>query len=241
MANDLTNDTQCLPLTHAYPFLASKGLGAEAESIRLSKDQLRSFKSTLRRAKVAALLNSKGLLEEFVAEQWQQYGASEKGQREIKRLIRIYERWIETEGTDPEGSDQADEDAGSEFALEEHLRDYLAENLHALEDGMTLWPVGENEDAVEFVVDDSNRRIDILAKDRDGIPAVIELKVSRGHEKTIGQSLYYRARVKELLKVGKARIVIVAGEISPELRAATTDLQDVSLFEYRLSMSLKRV
>ncbi len=80
-----------------------------------------------------------------------------------------------------------------------------------------------------------------LAKDRDGIPTVIELKVSRGHEKTIGQSLYYRARVKELFKVAKARIVVVAREISPELRTATTDLQDVSLFEYRLSMSLKKV
>lgn len=239
MGNELTIEYEALPLKRAYPFLAANDLEAEGQSIRASKDQFGSYTTTLKRAKVVALLSSKGLLDAFVAEHWQ-HGASEKG-REIKRLIRIYERWVETGGTTPESGEQDDEDSGSEFALEEHLRDYLAENLHVLEDGMALWPVGENQEAVEFAVDDNNRRIDILAKDRDGIPTVIELKVSRGHEKTIGQSLYYRARVKELFKVGKVRIVIVAGEISPELRAATTDLQDVSLFEYRLSMSLTKV
>jgi len=65
--------------------------------------------------------------------------------------------------------------------------------------------------------------------------------VSQGHEKTIGQTLYYRARIKELFKVKKVRIVIVAREISPELRAATSELQDVLLFEYHLSMTLKTV
>jgi len=34
---------------------------------------------------------------------------------------------------------------------------------------------------------------------------------------------------------------MVAGEISPELKAAASDLQDVSLFEYSLSMSAKKV
>lgn len=240
MGNELTIEYEALPLRRAYLFLAAHGLQAEAESIRASKDQFGSYTSTLKRAKVAALLNSKGIFDAFVAEHWQ-HGASDEGRREIKRLIRIFERWAETGGTSPESGEQDEEGAGGEFALEEHLRDYLAENLHVLEDGMTLWPVGKNQEAVEFAVDDNNRRIDILAKDRDGIPTVIELKVSRGHEKTIGQSLYYRARLKELFKVGKVRIVIVAGEISRELRAATADLQDVSLFEYRLSMSLKRV
>jgi len=240
MGYELPIDPEALPLRRACPFLEANGLQAEGQSIGASKDQFSSYTSTLKRAKVVALLSSKGLLDAFVAEHWQ-HGASEKGRREIKRLIRIYERWIETGGTTPESGDQTDEDAGGEFALEEHLRDYLAKNLHVLEDGMTLWPVGENQDAVEFAVDDNNRRIDIIAKDRDGIPTVIELKVSRGQEKTIGQSLYYRARVKELFKVRKVRIVIVAGEISPELRAATTELQDVALFEYGISMSLKRV
>jgi len=134
----------------------------------------------------------------------------------------------------------SDGDREGGFVLEEHLREYLANNLHVLEDGMTLWPVGQDQNAVEFPVG-GNRRIDILARDRSGVPTVIELKVSRGHEKTIGQVLYYRARVKDLFKAESARIVIVAREISRELRAATSELQDVSLFEYRLSMNLNRV
>lgn len=139
----------------------------------------------------------------------------------------------------PSEADEGDRESG--FALEEHLREYLAGNLPLLEDGMTLWPVGKDQNAVEFPVGGSRRRIDILAKDRSGVPTVIELKVSRGHEKTIGQVLYYRARVRELFKVERVRIAIVAREISHELRAAASELQEVSLFEYRLSMTLTRV
>jgi hypothetical protein len=235
MENELTIEYEALPLKLAYPFLVANGLQEEAESIRASKDHFGSYTTTLKRAKIVALLSKKGLLNTFVAKHWR-HGASEN-EREIKRLTRIYQRWSETGETPPED----DEDSGTEFALEEHLRDYLAANPYVLEDGMTLWPVGDNQEAVEFIVDENKHRIDILAKDRQGIPTVIELKVSRGYEKTIGQSLYYRARVKDLFKVSKVRIVIVAGEISPELRAAVTDLQDVSLFEYRLSMSVKKV
>ena len=239
MENEVTIEYEALPLRLAYPFLAAHDLEAEAENIRVSKDQFGRYITTLKRAKIVTLLRSKGLLDKFVTQHWPR-GASENGS-EIKRLIRIYERWEESGDVTNGRGEQEDEDSGSEFALEEHLRDYLAENLHVLEGGMTLWPVGENQEAVEFPVDGNIRRIDILAKDRHGIPTVIELKVSRGHEKVIGQSLYYRARLKELFKVPKVRIVIVAGEISPELTAAATELQDVSLFEYRLSMTVKKV
>lgn len=132
-------------------------------------------------------------------------------------------------------------DAEGGFAQERDLRDFLAKNLHILENGMTLWPLAEGESALEFPVGGGHRRIDILARDRSRVPTVIELKVSRGHEKTGGQVLYYRARVKEILNVERVRIVIVAREISPELRAAVSELGDLSLFEYRLSMTLQRV
>ncbi len=54
-------------------------------------------------------------------------------------------------------------------------------NLNILESGLTLWP----NSSVEYPLE--GRRIDILAKDRDGIPVVIELKLSRGHERTLGK------------------------------------------------------
>jgi RecB family endonuclease NucS len=118
------------------------------------------------------------------------------------------------------------------------LRDYLAQHLELLEKELKPWRVGE-EDTVEFPV--GGRRVDILAKDKAGLPVVVELKVSRGHERTIGQALYYRAKIKEMSKVERVRIFIVALELSPELRAAAKELPDVLLFEYSLSMTVRSV
>jgi hypothetical protein len=130
------------------------------------------------------------------------------------------------------------EDAGTGFAYEAHLRDYLARHLELLEGGLTLWS-GTTEESVEYPVD--GRRIDILAKDSSGTPVVIELKVSRGHERTVGQCLYYRGIIKQQLSVAHVRLFIVAEEISPELKLAAHEANDVTLFEYNLSMTVDRL
>lgn len=124
---------------------------------------------------------------------------------------------------------------GTVFAYESHLRDFLAKHLELLEPGLVPW----GADAVEYAL--GSRRIDILAKDRGGIPVIIELKVSRGHERVVGQALYYRARLKQVLAVPGARIMIVAGEVTPELRLAVSEIADVALFEYSLSMSVRKI
>lgn len=236
----LNDVTESLPLRRAYIFLESNGLQTEAETIRSSKAHLGSYTTTLKRAMIIALLRRRNLLKKFVDENWP-FGTTEKGRRLIERYARIYDRFEESEGS---ANGEEPEDAGLEetsFAYEQDLRDYLAENLHLLESDLALWSTNSDTDAVEFAVDDSGRRIDILAKDHTGTPVVLELKVSRGHERTIGQSLYYRARVKELFKADRVRIVIIARQISPELRAVAHDLTDVTLFEYRLSMSVQQV
>jgi hypothetical protein len=96
---------------------------------------------------------------------------------------------------------------------------------------------------VEFQVDEQgpSRRIDILAKDNEGLPVVIELKVSRGHEKTVGQALYYRARIRQRFGAKRVRIFIVASEISPELRAAASEVPAVLLFEYSLAFKVNPI
>lgn len=143
--------------------------------------------------------------------------------------------------TEDETEDEAEE-AGTKFALEEQLRDYLAENLGILEQGLSLWPL-EQGDAVEFPVDEQgpSRRIDILAQDRDQVPVIIELKVSRGHEKTVGQALYYRAKIKQRFAAKVVKIFIVAAEISPELRAAASEVSDLFLFEYSLAVKVTAI
>jgi hypothetical protein len=235
---------EALPLKLAYTFLATNGLAAEVDEIRKSPDRLGSYTTSLRRAKIVALLRQRNLLDKFIKTSWQ-FALTPMGKKKLNRYDRIYTKYNNAGDTGMNSASATAEDeaeAGTEFALEEQLRDYLAENLGILETGLALWPV-ENGDAVEFQVDEQgpSRRIDILAKDRGGLPVVIELKVSRGHEKTVGQALYYRARIKNIFHVQRVRIFIVAAEISPELRAAASEVPDVLLFEYSLAVKVTAI
>ena len=76
----------------------------------------------------------------------------------------------------------------SEFAYEHDLRDYLAHNLHIIEPSLKLYK-DEGITGVEFPA--GGRYIDILALDKNGGYVVIELKVSKGYDRVIGQLLRY--------------------------------------------------
>jgi hypothetical protein len=228
---------EALPLRFAYKFLAENGLENESNVIRQSQDRYKSYTSTLRRGKIITLLKKNNLLDSFIDAYWT-FGKSEKGQRKISRYERVYNSFLGSNKVEEEQEEE--EEANIEetsFALEEHLRDYISKNLSAVEPGLKLWK-DKDVEGIEYVVDEDGRRIDILALDKNGVPVVIELKVSRGYQKVIGQCLYYKNRVKQLLNSPKARIIIIAREISPELKTATQELPDVKLFEYKLSFSL---
>ena len=80
------------------------------------------------------------------------------------------------------------EGAESEFAYEADLRDYLARNLTLIEPGLRLYQ-DEDIKGIEYPV--GGRFIDILAIDKDGGFVVVELKVSRGYDRVIGQLFRY--------------------------------------------------
>jgi hypothetical protein len=232
------SDFEYLPLRLAYPFLAGRGLGADAEAVRVSKERLGGYTTTLKRARLAHLMLEKNILDDFIAKHWRHGGTSE-GKQMLRNLENIYSRYKEGGAKIDLGESDNEEPEGRGFAYEEHLRDFLVRNLGRLEPGLTLWPTDPDVDAVEFQI--AGRRIDILGRDSQGVPVVIELKVSRGHEKTIGQCLYYRAKVRERLGRERVRIFIVALNIDEELTLATRELQDVSLFEYTLSMNVTKL
>jgi hypothetical protein len=123
------------------------------------------------------------------------------------------------------------------FALEAHLRDYLVRNLHIIETGLTLW--FNDPPSVEFAI--NGRRIDILAKDKADVPVVIELKLDRAYDRVVGQSLLYRGLISKLLNAPTVRIILVAGEISDELKIACSGLPNLEIFEYSISMQVRRV
>jgi hypothetical protein len=131
----------------------------------------------------------------------------------------------------------SDDFPDSTFALEGHLRDYLAKNLGTLEKGLHLWSM--NPPSVEFAIE--NKRIDILAKDSQGRAVVIELKLNKGYDRVIGQALLYRGLLSRVLGQKQARIMLIANSVSEELKTACLSLSDVTLFEYAISMQVEKV
>lgn len=130
--------------------------------------------------------------------------------------------------------------ASTEFAYESDLRDYLSKNLPILESGLRLYEE-EGITGVEFPV--GGRFIDLLAVDARGGFVVIELKVSRGYDRVVGQLLRYMAWIRKNLAEPNQTIrgMIVAREISEDLLLACSFLPNVELFEYELSLAVTRI
>ncbi len=146
-------------------------------------------------------------------------------------------------GTDAyEDSDDTEDNIAEahEFAYERDLKNFLASNLQVIRSSLTLY---EDEDinGVEFPV--GGRYIDILAVENGQDLIVIELKVSKGYDRAVGQLLRYMAWIEKNLAEPEQKVkgMIIARSISDDLRLATSRVKDVELFEYELSISLKQI
>ena len=130
----------------------------------------------------------------------------------------------------------------SQFAYESHLRDYLKNNLHVIEPGMKLYRDEEDDTITGVEFDAGGRRIDILAVDQNDNYVIIELKVSKGHEKVIGQILRYKGWIRKNLAGDKIiRGIIIAKNITEDLKLAASETKDVELFEYDLKIDLRKI
>ncbi|MBV9241285.1 MAG: DUF91 domain-containing protein [Acidobacteria bacterium] len=228
-------------LPASYEFLKQNGLETECNAIRDSPDVFKSYTSTLRRAKVSELVQQKNLMDSFCQSVWE-FGASDKGAARIRFYANLLTRFRASEEGNPLPEDDEEEvHESDEFAYESDLQSYLIKNLSAIEPGLTLYKSGDGKSGVEFYVPGTSRRIDILAVDTSGTLVVVELKVSRGYERVVGQTLYYQSKLKKYFSAERVRAVIVAREITEELRDATMYLPDFQLFEYQMSVSLKPV
>lgn len=228
-------------LISAYDFLNKNGLEKECEEIKNSQDTFKSYQTTLKRAKIIALVRDKKLLDEFCKTVWTS-GLTEKG----KSRIKFFENLVIRFDSDQEGiiSEDEESDIGreeSEFAYEKDLQKYLVRNLSVIEKGLKLYQAEDGRDGEEFCIPGTLRRIDILATDKNNNFVVIELKVSRGYEKVVGQTLFYQSSIKTIFKQDKVRAIIIAREITTELKTATQFLPDFELFEYQLSLTLNKI
>ncbi|MBN1506382.1 MAG: DUF1016 family protein [Sedimentisphaerales bacterium] len=234
----MSDEQKYMPLKQAYLFGAEQGLGQEMAEIRKMEIEWDlSYTSSLRRGYVIDIFTRKGLFDSFKDRYWPT-GNTPWGQHMAAFWLNLKARYGDFLAGRGEiaSSDEADEDQA--FAAETDLRDYLANNLDRVEAGLQLYCEGE-QTGVEFSVDEG--RIDILARDRTGRFVVFELKVSRGRNKALGQLLYYMGWVDKHLDKGPCRGAIIARDISDDLILATQRVQGVSLYRYKLSVSVEQV
>jgi hypothetical protein len=228
--------TNILPLTAAYPFGASKGLEGEVNKIKnMIIEWDLSYTSSLRRGYIVDLFVKHGIFDEFKLKHWPA-GNTPAGESRVRRFLRVkerYEKWL-TQGDAP----QTEEENEQEFAAETDLRDFLAKNPNCIEPGLRLYEAGP-QTGIEFAVDAG--RIDILAVDQSQRFVVIELKVSKGRNKAIGQLLYYMGWVDKHLGKGPCRGMVIAKDIPDDLLLAVQRVPGVSLHRYNLSVSVEPI
>ena len=153
--------------------------------------------------------------------------------------VRISQEAISESGVTTTETDEQ----GGTFALESHLRDYLAQNLANNADfgaALTVYTSQDGRDGVEFQTDVGP--IDILATTPDGDFHVFELKLGRGPDAALGQILRYMGWVSQHLANGKKVFgVVLAAEISEKLRYAATQVPNVRLMEYELRFVVRPI
>jgi hypothetical protein len=237
--------TQTLSLRAAYSFGVSHGLESDVNEIRnMVIEWDSSYTSSLRRGYIVSLFENRRIFEDFKTAHWA-FGNTPIGETRRRRYLRIktqYEEFLA--GSAPEPDEQGDAEAGAdpqealEFALEAHLRDFLARNLDRIEAGLRLCTLS-GRTGIEFPVDGG--RIDLFAIDRAEKFVVIELKLSQGRNKTLGQLLYYMGWVDQHLGNGPCRGIIIASEITEELSVAVARVPGVQLAKYRMSFAIEPV
>jgi len=239
----MEQQSKSLPIREAYRFAEAHGLHSEIDEIK-KIDPDAPWARGLRKAYIIDLFERRGLFEQFKNEHWP-YGDSPGGKSKQRFYLGLKARHDETEPdadaaveTTEEAFEEAVEEAQS-FAAEADLRDFLAKNPDCIERGLSVYSEG-GRSGVEYAIDGG--RIDILAVDKDQRLVVIELKVGRGRNKTIGQLLYYMGWVdKNLAKDVPCRGMIVAKDISEDLITAVRRVPDVSLCRYKLSVTVEQV
>ena len=229
------------PNTLAYKFATENNLGEQAYAIRFTPivKWEKPFKTSVRRGLFIELLTDSKLLDNFMSKHWS-IGFEDEGKKQIEFLLKIkedYERFLE--GVESENEEQEEQEPESlKFPLENHLRDFLAKNLDKVESGLSLYSK-DGISGIEFPVDGG--RIDILAIDKNKRPVVLELKLSQGRNKVLGQILYYMSWVDKNLGVGNSRGIIIASEIYPELQLAASRAPGVQLAVYKMQFSIEPI
>lgn len=118
------------------------------------------------------------------------------------------------------------ENEGTATITERKLEDYVIKNLDKIEKGLQY--IGR-----QILIEGAF--IDILAKDKDGIVCILELKVKED-KSIIWQSTYYPKEIKEKYMLEKVRMITIAPEYSKPIYDSLSSLKNVEMIEYKIKV-----
>ncbi len=128
--------------------------------------------------------------------------------------------------------DGSAEEAPVAFGLERDLQLSLRRNIEQLEPGLTIID-GDREQTV------ASGRIDITARDKDGVVVVIELKAGSADREAVGQILAYMGDLME--QSARVRGILIAREFLSRAVSAARATPNLRLAEYRVRFNFETV
>ncbi len=140
-------------------------------------------------------------------------------------------------------SQQSELESPAEFALEQHLEEFIEANWLAIFGGSLVLYQVESQTGRQYPAGPpgTNWSIDFLAVDRDSSDlVVIELKRGKSSDSVVGQLLRYMAWVKENVASGEQAVrgMVIAKEVDDALSYAVKD-QPISVKTYEVNFRLK--
>lgn len=130
-----------------------------------------------------------------------------------------------------------------EFALEEHLEDFLIQNWKSTELGKHYDIYEDGGEIVGQQYPCDTGQIDILARSKDKKTiAVIELKKGRASDIVVGQVLRYMGFVKEELAEANQSVrgIIIAFKDDKKIRRALAVAPNIEFYTYKINFKLEK-
>jgi len=238
------SDNPYMPYRSAKKYLTQRELEFNDNEITIAPEFTGRKILAVKKGYALNVIESNGLLDEFIELFWP--GArSKKAIPYLEKYRNLKTRNDQLiESYDYEELDECYESqADIAFELEYQLRDFLAHNINSIEinnQNLKLFIDEDGRNGIEYPTDVGP--IDILAVDTSGNLYAFELKRARSPDKAIGQIARYMGWLKN--NIGKnvnVYGVIIAKEITENLKYSISALPNVTLFEYSVSFSLNSV
>jgi hypothetical protein len=233
------------PIEKAFEFAKDKNLNVESQKIQEFKSDEISPKlcRVVKKGLFIKLFEQHALYKEFVGRYWS-HGNTLDGESRRAYCIKLAEEYVNEELDLEEVSEADDVNFAFDFkfAIENHLRDFLAsaDNLSYLEHGLKICNI-DGRSGVEYSIDGGKGRIDILAKDDKGQFVVIELKKGKGGRGVVGQILYYMAWIDAHMvsTTSPCRGIILASDIPDELKLSASLVSRLKLSKYMMNFQIQ--